>query len=125
MPDLEITVGDRNFTVACQAGEEPYLQAAAQILDAEAIPLQARVGRLPEVRMLLMAGLMLADRTTSVEEDLRRAKARIAEMERLLKHSGSADPAGAAQQVMASLEDLTAKAEALADRMEAQVSQSA
>ena len=67
MPDLEITVGDRSFTVACQAGEEALLRAAAQLLDAEANPLQARVGRLPEVRMLLMAGLMLADRMATLE----------------------------------------------------------
>ena len=29
MPQVEITIGGRGFTVACQPGEEPYLQAAA------------------------------------------------------------------------------------------------
>jgi cell division protein ZapA len=121
MPDLNIIVGDRSFTVACQAGEEPFLQAAAQMLDAEAGPLQAKVGRLPEVRMVLMAGLMLADKMASVQEELRHATARIAELEGMLTHSGAADASGARAQVMASLAQLTAQAEALADRVDAQI----
>ncbi len=117
MPDLEITVGDRSFTVACRAGEEASLRAAAQLLDAEANLLQARVGRLPEVRMLLMAGLMLADRMATLEDDLQRGKARLAEMERLLKQSGAV---GAAPLALDGLEQLALQAEALAVRMETQ-----
>ncbi len=81
MPDLTITIGGRNFTVACQPGEEHFLQAAAAMLDAEAQPLTASMGRLPEARLLLMAGLMLADRTAAVEDENRSLKARLAEAE--------------------------------------------
>jgi cell division protein ZapA len=119
MPDLEITIADRKFLVNCQAGEEPFLHAAAKLLDDEATPLQAKVGRLPEVRMLLMAGLMLADKTATLEEDLRRTKARIAEMERLLKQTGAADLPVGAQDALASLAHIAAEAEALADRLDA------
>src|SRR3989338_3542988 len=69
MPDLEITIGGRAFSVACQPGEEHFLRSAAQMLDTEAQPLLAQLGRLPEARMLLMAGLMLADKTAAVEEE--------------------------------------------------------
>ena len=61
MPELTITIGGRAFPVACQEGEEHFLRAAAALLDAEAQPLVAQMGRLPESRLLLMAGLMLAD----------------------------------------------------------------
>ena len=61
MPEITIFIGGRNFEVACQAGEEQYLQAAAKMLDDEAQTLSDQVGRMPEARMLLMAGLMLAD----------------------------------------------------------------
>lgn len=121
MPDLEIFIADRKFLVTCQAGEETFLQAAAKMLDDEAGPLQAKVGRLPEVRMLLMAGLMLADRTATLEEDLRRTKARIAEMERLLKQTGAVDPSGVAQGSVEVLSHIAAQAEALADRLDAVV----
>ena len=55
MPDIEISIGGRNFTVSCQPGEEHFLRGAAAMLDAEAAPLVAQMGRLPEARMLLMA----------------------------------------------------------------------
>jgi hypothetical protein len=55
MPEETITIGGKNFEVACQPGEEHFLQAAARMLDAEARTLLAQIGRLPEARMLLMA----------------------------------------------------------------------
>jgi len=117
MPELEITLGDRTFVVACQAGEEPFLQAAAQILDTEATSLQAKVGRLPDVRMLLMAGLMVADRMAAIDADLQQAKARMAQMERVLQQSGAA---GSAQRALDGLEMVTLQLESLAERVQAQ-----
>lgn len=81
MPEVSVTIGGKAFAVACQPGEEHFLRAAAAMLDAEAQPLMAQLGRLPEARMLLMAGLMLADKTAGVEDELRQARARIAELE--------------------------------------------
>ena len=52
MPDVTITIGGRNFDVACQEGEEHFLQSAAQLLDNEASVLTEQIGRLPESRML-------------------------------------------------------------------------
>lgn len=107
MPDIEITIGDRKFFVACRPGEEHFLNAAAKMLDSEATPLQAQMGRLPEARMLLMAGLMLADRTASVEDELRQTKAKLAELQ--------GQPAPKATDTLA---DLAAQAEALAELIE-------
>jgi cell division protein ZapA len=81
MPDLEIHIGGRSFSVACQPGEEHFLRAAALMLDSEAQPLVAQLGRLPESRLLLMAGLMLADKTASVEDENRQLKLKLAEIE--------------------------------------------
>lgn len=81
MPELDISIGGRAFQVACQPGEEQFLRAAAQLLDAEAAPLAAQAGRMPESRLLLMAGLMLADRFAGVEDQLRRAEARLRDLE--------------------------------------------
>lgn len=80
MPELTIEIGGRPFTVACQSGEEPYLEAAARMLDTEATVVLGQVGRMPEVRMLLMAGLMLADKTTGLEDDLRAAQAEVQQL---------------------------------------------
>lgn len=122
MPDIEIVIGGRSFMVSCRAGEEHFLNAAARVLDSEAQPILSTLGRLPEARMLLMAGLMLADRTASVEDELRQAQARIAALE--------GRPAGEVQRVEVpvvpasvtdSLAELAARAEALAAQVEEKV----
>ncbi|QYK40399.1 MAG: cell division protein ZapA [Paracoccaceae bacterium] len=119
MPELEITIGGRPFRVACQDGEEHFLRTAAQMLDAEAQPLIAQLGRMPEARMLLMAGLMLADRTAAVEDDLRRLKTRLAELEaRPLPAPERIEVAVIPPQVTETLAELAARAEALAAQAE-------
>ncbi len=80
MPEVEIRIGGRSFHVACQEGEEQFLQSAAALLDHEAQTLAGALGRVPESRMLLMAGLMLADKTAGLEEELRVAERRIKEL---------------------------------------------
>ena len=81
MPEVEIEIGERRFEVACQAGEEHYLHAAAKMLDTEAQVLATQIGRMPEARMLLMAGLMLADKTAGIEDKLREVESRLSERE--------------------------------------------
>lgn len=78
MPEVEIHIGGRVFRVACQEGEEHFLQSAASLLDNEAQSLADALGRVPETRMLLMAGLMLADKTAGLEEELRAAESKLA-----------------------------------------------
>ena len=126
MPEVEITIGGRSFEVACQEGEEQYLQAAARMLDAEASVLVDQIGRVPEARMLLMAGLMLADKTAGLEDRLREAEDRAAGMEdqiRALRDAPAPEPQRVEVPVLPegvtdSLADLAARAEALADEIE-------
>jgi cell division protein ZapA len=84
MPQVEVEIGGRSFEVACQPGEEAFLRAAASLLDAEARALSSQIGRMPETRMLLMAGLMLADKTAALEERLREAEALAEELQAAL-----------------------------------------
>ncbi|WP_299818639.1 cell division protein ZapA [uncultured Jannaschia sp.] len=84
MPDMTIEIGGRQFTVACQDGEETYLSAAAEMLNREAKVLVASGTRLTQERMLLMAGLMLADKAISAEEELKVMDRRLAEQEQAI-----------------------------------------
>lgn len=119
MPELDITIGGRTFQVSCQAGEEHFLRAAAAILDSEAQPLVASMGRLPESRMLLMSGLMLADKAAAVEDENRQLKARLAEIEgRPQAEREKMEVPVIPPQVVETLAELAARAEALADRVE-------
>ena len=126
MPEVEINIGGRSFDVACQEGEEHYLYTAAEMLDQEASTLTEQIGRLPESRMLLMAGLMLADKTAGVEDKLREMKAKLSDMEsELEKLRGAPAPAPerievpvVPESVTESLAELAARAEALAAEIE-------
>ena len=70
MSQVTIQIGGRSFDVVCQEGEENFLHAAAAMLDEEAQKLNGVGSRITESRMLLMAGLLLADRTAATEEKL-------------------------------------------------------
>ena len=81
MPDVTVKIGDREFEVACQEGEEHYLRSAAALLDAEAQSLVSSIRHLTESRMLLMAGLMLADKSAGIDDTLKLAERKIADLE--------------------------------------------
>jgi len=115
MSELEIQIGGRNFVVACQPGEEQFLMSAAAMLDAEAQPLVAQMGRLPEARMLLMAALMLADKTASYEDELRQLRA---ELDGPTPAPQTVQVAVVPQQVSDSMAEIPARAEALAQQIE-------
>ena len=126
MPEVEIKIGGRSFEVYCQDGEEHYLHSAAKMLDTEASVLSGQIGRLPEARMLLMAGLMLADKTAGLEDRLREAEVRMAEKEAEIARL-AARPAPEPQKIevavippelQETLSELAARAEALADAVE-------
>jgi len=126
MPETVIKIGGRDFAVSCQEGEEHFLQAAAKLLDNEADVLIAQIGRMPEARMLLMAGLMLADKTAGLEEKLREAHTKLGAQEAQIEELNSV-PAPEPERVEVAvippvvtdtLAELAARTEALADRVE-------
>jgi len=120
MPQVEIAIGGRTFDVACQEGEEHYLQSAAAMLDHEASHMSDQIGRMPEARMLLMAGLMLADKTAGLEDKVRAADARMGELQTkidTLQGQGAAQAAQTPPDVVDALAEIAARAEALADQV--------
>ena len=122
MPEVLITIGGRQFEVACQDGEEHFLRSAARMLDAEASVLVGQIGRMPEARMLLMAGLMLADKTAGLEDQLRAAEERAVVAERVATNARANPERGEVpvipQIVTDSFAEIAARAEALAARIE-------
>jgi cell division protein ZapA len=77
MPELTLEIGGRLYEVACEPGQEPSLERAAALLDAEARKLPEEMARAVEKRMLLLAGLMLGDTMGAVEGRLAAAEERI------------------------------------------------
>ena len=69
MTELEISIGGRIFSVACESEEQEKVKRAAGLINEEADTIQAQLGRLPEAKMLLLSALMIADRLNEVESD--------------------------------------------------------
>lgn len=122
MPELKVMIGGREFEVACQEGEEPFLRSAARLLDNEAQVLVSQIGRMPEARMLLMAGLMLADKAAGLDDQLRMAEERAMVAERVAAdaraHPERIEVPVIPDIVTDTFSEIAARAEALAERME-------
>lgn len=117
MPEVAINIGDKKFTVTCQPGEESALEAAASLLNDEASFLVSEIGQLSEQKLLLMSGLMLADKMTSQSEKLAKAERALEEALSKAKKLEVNDASQQAQNDEKFLEQLaiiTEKAESLA-----------
>ncbi|MCC1493331.1 cell division protein ZapA [Cognatishimia sp. F0-27] len=124
--EVTISIGGRSFEVACQEGEEQFLHSAAALLDSEAQVLVDQIGRMPEGRMLLMAGLMLADKTAGLEERLREAQDKVDALQSELTAIEETPPPEPERvevpvipaNVIDTLAELAARAESVADSVE-------
>ena len=61
MAEVDLTIAGRQYRVACRAGEEDSLLAAAALVDAKSREALSGLGSLSEARQLLFASLLLAD----------------------------------------------------------------
>ena len=76
MTELEISIGGRIFSVACDSEEQEKVKEAAALINEEADSIQSQLGRLPESKMLLLSALMIADRLVDAETESKKFKAK-------------------------------------------------
>ena len=62
MAHVIVEVNGRPYTMQCPAGEEEHLRELARLLDAEVARMKQSVGAVGDIRLLVMSGLMVADR---------------------------------------------------------------
>ena len=120
MPEVAINIGDKKFTVTCQPGEESALETAASLLNDEASFLVSEIGQLSEQKLLLMSGLMLADKMTSQAEKLAKAEKALEETLAKAKKLEEIDASQEAQfddNYLEQLTNITEKAENLANKI--------
>ena len=70
MSEVEISVGGRRYTIACNPGEEKDVLLASEKLDKEAEHIVKNIGKVADVKLLLMAGLMVAGHLKTVEKEV-------------------------------------------------------
>lgn len=62
MANVIVNIAGRPYTMQCPDGEEAHLQELAKLLDVEVTRIRQSVGAIGDIRQLVMAGLMVADR---------------------------------------------------------------
>jgi cell division protein ZapA len=114
MGQVAITINGRSYDIACDDGQEEHLSRLGLYLDQKVAELVTNVGQVGDARLMVMAGLLIADELADAYDEL--AEAKEAHQDGVA-HNGEDDPerAGAVQQ---SLERLTRRIEDVAARLE-------
>jgi len=80
MAQVTVLVNGRNYTLACEDGEEEHLTALANFIDSRVAELGRSVGQVGDARLMLMASLIVADelavaneRVEELEQELEKA----------------------------------------------------
>lgn len=110
MSRVTVTLNGRDFTIGCEEGQEAYLRELAGTLDKRVAEISGQVGQIGDLRLLLMASLILVD-------DLKEADSRVEALEgqaQRLRHENH----GAASLHAEARGRLADQLNRLADRME-------
>ncbi len=66
MPNITVTVNGKNYTVGCEDGEEDHVRDLAAYVNKHVNDLAGGVGQVGDARLLLMAGLVVADELSEI-----------------------------------------------------------
>lgn len=86
MAHVIVEVNGQPYTMQCPDGEENHLLGLAKLLDSEVTRIKQSVGTVGDIRLLVMSGLMLADR---LSESMRRVEALEEEVRDILISRGT------------------------------------
>lgn len=110
----------KDYTLACDIGQERHLTSLVQQVDARARRLESAIGKLPESMMLLYTALMLADELHEATKETTRLNAELEQARRLLEQAGPvADTHGLEQAVAENVLDIAARLDALSQKLAA------
>lgn len=109
----------KEYTLACDAGQEKHLQGLIAQVDGRANRLDAAIGKLPEALMLLYTALMLADELHEAQKEAARLNQELAQVRRLLDQGGQNSTTALEEAVADNVVDLAARIDALAAKLAA------
>lgn len=69
MADVEISINNRSYRISCKDGEEDRIKGLATLLNKQIIQLSEKIGQLGEARMILLASLILLDKSDESDKE--------------------------------------------------------
>lgn len=110
MPQVNVTIAGKAYRMACGEGEEPHLEGLARFYDGKIEEMRQAFGEIGDMRLHVMAALMVADEVSELKQRIGRLEAELAAIQ---------GDAGAADQRLNEVEDRAAEAlVAAAERIE-------
>lgn len=88
MGQISVTIDGKQFRMACEDGQEAHLEALAADLDARIKSMRQSFGEIGDLRLAVMAGLMLADEVREERRKAGLAQEAIAQRESALQDAG-------------------------------------
>jgi len=79
MGQVAISINGQNYQITCDDGQEEHLRSLAQIVDSRVEELVSAVGQVGDMRLLVMASLLLADEVAESKEEVDAIRAKAAE----------------------------------------------
>jgi len=75
MSDVTIEINGRAYQIACEDGQEEHLQRLAEFLEKRLQDVASTVGQVGQERLLVMAGLLIADELSDSLAEIDEARA--------------------------------------------------
>jgi cell division protein ZapA len=69
MAEVDITINGRSYRISCKDGEEERIKSLALLINNQVQKLSEKIGQLGEARMILLASLVLLDKSDEVEKE--------------------------------------------------------
>ena len=67
--DVDIIINSRTYRISCKDGEEDRIKSLSSQINHEVKSLVSKIGQLGEARMILLASLVLLDKSDEVERE--------------------------------------------------------
>ena len=115
MPQVDLMLNGRAHAIVCDEGQEHHLRKLGEFLDQRVKDLASTIGQVGDMRLILMAGLMLADELMDVRARLEERDREIA----ALREAGGHEAAlrQSEERVAQVLDAAAARIEAMASRV--------
>ena len=69
MAEVDITINGRSYRISCKDGEEERIKSLTTLINNQVQKLSEKIGQLGEARMILLASLVLLDKSDEVEKE--------------------------------------------------------
>ena len=116
MSQVSVTINARQFRMSCEDGQEDHLLQLAKELDDRIATLRRQFGEIGDLRLTVMAALMVADANSETSAKVRRLEAEVAALQEA--HTSATDRAQATQAaIAAAFASAAERIEALAKKL--------